>query len=176
MFLWLQLWAPTPPIWESWTWATIIQETQERSCCLLDVRIHSGDWRHSGMDRQTEGVSNTSNVMFFFSFMTQLFKLYFIEFLHPHWRLSPLYSITDASDHQRFSLDSSDCVRLTANRAKLTAGLRCSVQRLQTYNTIYQLCVIIVSWLFTGLLWPMISILPSRWWETEIYFLWFFIT
>ncbi|KAI4789762.1 hypothetical protein KUCAC02_035048 [Chaenocephalus aceratus] len=23
-------------------------ETQERSCCLLDWRIHSGDWRHSG--------------------------------------------------------------------------------------------------------------------------------
>lgn len=41
---WPQLWAPTPPIWESWTWATIIQETQEWSCSLLDSWIHAGGW------------------------------------------------------------------------------------------------------------------------------------
>ena len=52
--LWPQLWAPTPPIWESWTWATIIQETQEWSFCQLDWRIHTGDWRLSGMDRWQE--------------------------------------------------------------------------------------------------------------------------
>ena len=46
--LWLQLWVPTPPIWGSWTWATIIQETQEWSYCLLHCRIQTGDWTLSG--------------------------------------------------------------------------------------------------------------------------------
>ena len=50
VLLWSQLWAPTPPIWESWTWATIIQETQQQSC-LLHWRIHTGDWTFSGMRR-----------------------------------------------------------------------------------------------------------------------------
>ena len=54
VLLWPQLWAPTPPIWESWTWATIIQETQEWSCSLLDWRIQSGDWTLSGMGRPVE--------------------------------------------------------------------------------------------------------------------------
>ena len=49
VLLWSQLWTPTPPIWESWTWATIIQETQEWSSCLLDWRIQAGDWTLSGM-------------------------------------------------------------------------------------------------------------------------------
>ena len=44
-----QLWTPTTPIWESWTWATIIQETQEWSSCLRDWRIQTGDWTLSGM-------------------------------------------------------------------------------------------------------------------------------
>ena len=49
VLLWPQLWTPTPPIWESWTWPTIIQETQEWSSCLLDWRIQAGDWTLSGM-------------------------------------------------------------------------------------------------------------------------------
>ena len=46
--LWPQLWAPTPLIWESWTWVTITQETQEWSFWLLDWRIQTGDWKLSG--------------------------------------------------------------------------------------------------------------------------------
>ena len=48
VLLWPQLWTPTPPIWESWTWATIIQETQEWSSCLLDWSIQAADWTLSG--------------------------------------------------------------------------------------------------------------------------------
>ena len=48
VLLWPQLWAPTPPIWECWTWATIIQETQEWSYCQRDWRIQTGDWTLSG--------------------------------------------------------------------------------------------------------------------------------
>ena len=52
VLLWPQLWAPTPPIWESWTWATITrQETQELRCSLLDWRTQAGDWTLSGMER-----------------------------------------------------------------------------------------------------------------------------
>ena len=54
VLLWPQLWAPTPPIWESWTWATITQETQELRCSLLDWRIHAGDWTLSGMERTAQ--------------------------------------------------------------------------------------------------------------------------
>ena len=49
VLLWPQLWTPTPPIWESWTWSTIIQETQESSNCLLYWRIQAGDWTLWGM-------------------------------------------------------------------------------------------------------------------------------
>ena len=49
VFVWPPLWTPTPPIWESWTWATIIQETQEWSTCLLDLRIQAAVWTLSGM-------------------------------------------------------------------------------------------------------------------------------
>ena len=48
--LWPRLWDPTPPIWENWTWATIIQGTQEWSCCWLESRIQTVDWRLSGMN------------------------------------------------------------------------------------------------------------------------------
>jgi hypothetical protein len=51
VLLWPQLWAPTPPIWECWTWATITQGTLELRCSLLDWRIHAGDWTLSGMER-----------------------------------------------------------------------------------------------------------------------------
>lgn len=51
VLLWSQLWAPTPPVWETWTWAVIMQETQECSLCLLDYRIYTGHWALSGMQR-----------------------------------------------------------------------------------------------------------------------------
>ena len=60
VLLWPQLWAPTPPIWESWTWATITQETLELRCSLLDWRIHAGDWTLSGMERTAHHLGTKS--------------------------------------------------------------------------------------------------------------------
>ena len=97
VLLWPQLWAATPPIWESWTWATIIQETQERSYCLLDWRIHTGDWTLSGMDRQcvieeeeletfslSELITDLNWIFDFFFFLTEVsckcWKLNLIRF------------------------------------------------------------------------------------------------
>lgn len=41
-------WAPSPPVWESWTWATTTCRTQEWSCSLLDWRVHNVAWKLSG--------------------------------------------------------------------------------------------------------------------------------
>ena len=35
LLLWPQLCAPTPPIWQRWTWAAITQEREAELCCLL---------------------------------------------------------------------------------------------------------------------------------------------
>ena len=54
------LWVQTPPIWESWTWATIISATQEWSDSLLDWRIQNGAWTLSGMKRPPAATDNQS--------------------------------------------------------------------------------------------------------------------
>ena len=44
-----QLWSQTPHIWENWIWATTACRTQEWSrkwsCCVLDWRVQTVDWR-----------------------------------------------------------------------------------------------------------------------------------
>ena len=43
--LWPQLWSPAPPIWQSWTWVATTCRIQEWSCCRLDCRVQTVDWR-----------------------------------------------------------------------------------------------------------------------------------
>ena len=46
VLLWPQLWSPTPPIWESWSWVlTTSCRIQEWSCCVLDSRVQIVNWR-----------------------------------------------------------------------------------------------------------------------------------
>ena len=45
VLLWPQLWSPTPPIWESWTWVTTTWRIQEWSCCVIFYRVQTADWR-----------------------------------------------------------------------------------------------------------------------------------
>ena len=45
VLLWPQLWSPTAPIWESWTWVTMICWIQEWRFSLLDWRVQIADWR-----------------------------------------------------------------------------------------------------------------------------------
>ena len=46
VLLWPQLWSPTPPIWESWTWVgTTGCRIQEWSRCVIFCRVHIVDWR-----------------------------------------------------------------------------------------------------------------------------------
>ena len=40
-----QLWSPTPPTWESWTWEEASCRIQEWSSCLPDWRVHNVDSR-----------------------------------------------------------------------------------------------------------------------------------
>ena len=42
--------APSPPVWESWTWVTTTCRIQEWSCCLLDWRVVIVNWKLSGQD------------------------------------------------------------------------------------------------------------------------------
>ena len=42
--------APSPLVWESWTWVTTTCRIQEWSICLLDWRVHTVNWRLSGQD------------------------------------------------------------------------------------------------------------------------------
>ena len=46
--LWPQFSAPTPLVWESWTWVPMICRIQEWSGSLLDWRVHTVDWKLSG--------------------------------------------------------------------------------------------------------------------------------
>ena len=45
-----QLSAPSPLAWQNWTSATTTCRIQEWSRCLLDWRIQTADWKHSGQD------------------------------------------------------------------------------------------------------------------------------
>lgn len=45
VLLWPQLWSPTPPIWESWSWVETSCRIQEWSCCVVFWRVHTVDWR-----------------------------------------------------------------------------------------------------------------------------------
>ena len=42
---WPQLWSQTPHIWENWIWVPTGWRTQEWSCCVLDWRVQTVDWR-----------------------------------------------------------------------------------------------------------------------------------
>ena len=46
--LWPQFSAPTPLVWESWTWVPMICRIQEWSCSLLDWGVHTVHWKLSG--------------------------------------------------------------------------------------------------------------------------------
>ena len=50
VLLWSQLWTPTPPIWESWTWVTTTCRIQEWSDFLLNWRVHTVSLKLSGQD------------------------------------------------------------------------------------------------------------------------------
>ena len=50
--LWPQFSAPTPVIWESWTWVPMICRIQEWSCSLLDWGVHTVHWKFSGQITQ----------------------------------------------------------------------------------------------------------------------------
>ena len=41
VLLWPQLWNPTPPIWESWTWLTTSCRIQEWSFSVLNWRVQN---------------------------------------------------------------------------------------------------------------------------------------
>ncbi len=45
VLLWPQLWSPTPPIWERWSWTTTSCRIQEWSCCVILWRVQTADWR-----------------------------------------------------------------------------------------------------------------------------------
>ena len=54
--------APSPPVWQSWTWITTTCRIQEWSCSLLDWRVQVVDWRPSGQNSLTsEAQSITRN-------------------------------------------------------------------------------------------------------------------
>ena len=43
--------APSPLVWDTWTWVTTRTcRTLEWSCCVVDCRVHTVDWRLSGED------------------------------------------------------------------------------------------------------------------------------
>ena len=44
--------APSPLVWESWTWVTTTCRIQEWSSCLLDWRVHTVNWRLSGQNKK----------------------------------------------------------------------------------------------------------------------------
>jgi hypothetical protein len=46
--LWPQFSAPTPLVWESWTWVPMICRIQEWSCSLLNWGVHTVHWKLSG--------------------------------------------------------------------------------------------------------------------------------
>lgn len=64
-----QLWAQTPPIWGSWIWATMMQETQEWSCSWLDWR---SSWTLWGMERMS-GIERTAKNIF-----SDIYRLVFL--------------------------------------------------------------------------------------------------
>ena len=45
VLLWPQLWSPTPPIWESWSWVETSCRIQEWSFSVLDWRVQPVYWR-----------------------------------------------------------------------------------------------------------------------------------
>ena len=45
VILWPQLWSPTPPIWESWTWVETTCSIQEWNFSVLNWRVQNVDWR-----------------------------------------------------------------------------------------------------------------------------------
>ena len=46
--VWPQFSAPTPLVWESWTWVPMICRIQEWSCSLMDWGVQTVHWKHSG--------------------------------------------------------------------------------------------------------------------------------
>lgn len=45
VILWPQLWSPTPPIWNIWTWVWTSWRIQEWSLCLILWKVQTINWR-----------------------------------------------------------------------------------------------------------------------------------
>jgi len=73
-----QLSAPSPSVWQNWTWVTTTCRIQEWSSCLLDWRVQTVNWKLSGRDlhavlcqRRYSG-TNSVYLKFFVSYVASL--------------------------------------------------------------------------------------------------------
>ena len=83
--------APSPLVWESWTWVTTNSRIQEGSWSLLDWRVHTAHWRLSGQIKNNNLWKKQYWKIFWkHSKNVNVFKVFYsdLESLHKEWNMN----------------------------------------------------------------------------------------